>query len=145
MIAYTVRRLERTEWPLAFRVIHELRNHLSETDYLDRLGRMCERFEYELIAAFDSSGQIVGAMGMRPLETLARGWHMHIDDLVTSQSVQRRNVGTALLQYAEEVARNRGMSGLFLDSRPTAQGFYEKRGFVLHPPLVMKKTIQDRI
>ncbi|HEY2785911.1 MAG TPA: GNAT family N-acetyltransferase [Fimbriiglobus sp.] len=137
---YAIRKLTSPEWPQAYAVIHELRTHLTQPDFLARTARMTG-YGYELIGAFDSDGLIVGAMGYRPLETYTRGWHLHVDDLVTAASVQGRGVGTALLKFAEAEAVARGMICLFLDSRPTAETFYLSRGFARQSPYPMRKPV----
>ena len=66
-------------------------------------------------------------MGMRPVHTLARGPHLHVDDLVVDAAVRGSGAGHALMAYAEADARAREMSAVFLDARPDAIPFYERK------------------
>ena len=56
-------------------------------------------------------------MGMRPVHTLARGPHLHVDDLVVDETFRKSGAGKALMAYAENDAKARGMSLVFLDAR----------------------------
>ena len=125
----SVRRLLPAEWALAFPLIAQLRN-LDEAEFLRRARRQAHG-GYEL----------VGVMGMRPVHTLARGPHLHVDDLVVDAAVRGSGAGHALMAYAEADARAREMSAVFLDARPDAIPFYEKENYVRHPAPSMKKTL----
>jgi GNAT superfamily N-acetyltransferase len=140
---FAVRRLAEADWPLAVPVLVELRPHLTPAACLARLGPMCAEFGYELYAAFDGD-RTVGAMGLRPLLTLSRGGHLHVDDLVTAATEQGRGVGAALLNVAEAEARRRGLGFVYLDSRPTAEGFYLRQGFERTPPVPMRRAVSGR-
>jgi ribosomal protein S18 acetylase RimI-like enzyme len=137
---FVVRKLTATEWPLACAVVRELRPNLNESEFLARTARMTA-YGYELVAALDSAGVVVGIVGYRPLETYSLGWHLHVDDLATAAACQGQGVGTALLDYAEKEAAARGMASVYLDSRPTAEGFYLSRRYLRHPPFPMKKAV----
>lgn len=75
----TVRRLTPAEWPHAFPIIAQLRS-LDEAEFLTRVKRQSYS-GYELVGAFKDD-MLIGVMGMRPVHTLTRGSHLHIDDLV---------------------------------------------------------------
>ncbi|WP_310356406.1 GNAT family N-acetyltransferase [Paraburkholderia strydomiana] len=92
------------------------------------------------MAAFND-GKIIGVMGMRPVHTLARGAHLHIDDLVVDAAGRGNGVGRSLMEYAEADARARGMTAIFLDARQDAVPFYERENYVLHPAPSMKKGL----
>jgi GNAT superfamily N-acetyltransferase len=133
-----IRRLEPKEWSTAFPLIVQLRPDLSEPEFLRRVQRQGHG-GYELVGAF-SDGVMVGVLGIRPVHTLVRGYHLHIDDIVVDQSRQRTGVGQALMAYAEAEAAARAMTAVYLDARPTAIAFYELNGYQLHrSPSMMKK------
>jgi GNAT superfamily N-acetyltransferase len=139
---FVIRQLTSTnDWEAAFPVVHELRPHLTLEDYLARMAMMTGDHGFELYAAFDATGALVGVMGLRLLVTLSRGRHLHIDDLVTTAQQHGRGVGAALLAHAEALAHARSATALFLDSRPTAETFYLAQGFIRHPPFPMKKLL----
>ena len=116
----SVRRLLPAEWALAFPLIAQLRN-LDEAEFLRRARRQAHGGT-RLVGAYLNDA-LVGVMGMRPVHTLARG--PHVDDLVVDAAV--RGAAHALMAYAEADARAREMSAVFLDARPDAIPFYERK------------------
>jgi ribosomal protein S18 acetylase RimI-like enzyme len=78
---------------------------------------------------------------MRPVHTLVRGPHLHIDDIIVAEKERKSGSGRALMAYAEDDARARGMTAVFLDARPEAIGFYERLGFALHTVPSMRKAL----
>ena len=138
MIALTVRRLAPTEWRSAFPIISQLRE-LTEEEFLRRVQR--QTFSgYELVGAFDGQ-RIVGVMGVRPVHTLARGPHLHIDDLVVDETCRNTSAGRALIDFADKEGRARGMGAIFLDARQEAIPFYERLDFAFHAAPSMKKPL----
>lgn len=137
-IRVNVRRLIPTEWPHAFPVIVQLRS-LGEAEFLQRVRRQAHT-GYELVGAFEVD-VLIGVMGMRPVHTLARGAHLHIDDLVVDANARGSGAGRALMDYAEADAQAREMTAVFLDAHPDAVPFYERQNFALHRAPSMKKVI----
>jgi len=136
---FEVRRLEPREWEGIFPLIVQLRPHLDQEEFLRRVRRQSHS-GYELVGAF-REGQLVGVLGMRPVHTLTRGPHLHIDDIVVDEGARKAGGGRALMDYAEADARARGMNSVFLDARPEAIGFYERIGFALHTTPSMRKML----
>src|ERR1700744_4161916 len=99
-----IRRLSPPEGMQAYPVIAQLRS-LDEPEFLERT-RLQSYSGYELVAAFHDE-KIIGVMGMRPVRTLARGAHLHIDDLVVDTTGRGSGVGRSLMEYAETDARAR--------------------------------------
>ncbi len=142
-----IRPVAEAELGAAFEVLRELRTHLTPELFAARLGRQRER-GYELLGAFapgspEATGPdtLVGVLGMRPVETMARGPHLHVDDLVVAGGRRGRGVGRRLLERAEEVARERGLEAVFLDSRPEVLGFYEELGYRHHTATLVRKVL----
>ncbi|MGN2392275.1 GNAT family N-acetyltransferase [Pelomicrobium sp. G1] len=136
--AVHVQSLAERDLPAAYAVLRELSAHMTWEPFLERLARQQRAHGYTLVGAF-RSGELVGVMGMRPLETMARGPHLHIDDLVVSARARRRGVGRRLLAYAEGYAREQGLNAVFLDSRADAVTFYAALGYRPHTATVMRK------
>ncbi|MFY3081705.1 GNAT family N-acetyltransferase [Achromobacter xylosoxidans] len=120
-------------------MIKQLRAALDEAEFLQRVRRQSHG-GYELVGAY-RDGRLIGVMGMRPVHTLARGPHLHVDDLVVDEAVRGSGAGRALMAYAEADARARGMGAVFLDARPDAIPFYEREQYTLHPAPSMRKLI----
>lgn len=132
-------RIEPFAWAQAFPLIKQLRAALDEAEFLQRVRRQSHG-GYELVGAY-RDGRLIGVMGMRPVHTLARGPHLHVDDLVVDEAVRGSGAGRALMAYAEADARARGMGAVFLDARPDAIPFYEREQYTLHPAPSMRKLI----
>jgi len=134
-----VRRLEPREWAGIFPIIVQLRPHLNEQEFLRQVRRQSHS-GYELIGAFRAN-RLVGVLGMRPVHTLARGPHLHVDDIIVREDERKSGCGRALMSYAEADAKARGMTAVFLDARPDAIGFYKANGYELHTTPSMKKIL----
>ncbi|MFL9866567.1 GNAT family N-acetyltransferase [Paraburkholderia fungorum] len=135
-----IRRLAPAEWAAAFPLIAQLRS-LDRTEFLKR-ARLQSDSGYELVGAFQGD-TLIGVMGMRPVHTLARGPHLHVDDLVIDAAIRGSGAGRALMEYAETDARARGMTAVFLDARPDAVPFYERQNYALHLAPSMKKVLSS--
>ncbi len=70
--------------------------------------------------------------GIRRSHTLSRGEHLFVDDLVTDESLRGRGYGRATIDWLTARARAEGVPRIYLDSRVTARGFYERVGFTFH-------------
>jgi GNAT superfamily N-acetyltransferase len=135
----TVRKLEPAEWRAAFPVMAALRTHLTAEEFLERVERQAYS-GYQLVGAF-ADGRLLGVLGMRPVHTLARGPHLHVDDLVVADEERRADVGRLLMDHVEQDAQARGMGAVFLDARAEAVPFYKALGFNLHHAPSMRKLL----
>ena len=136
----TVRPLEEADLSDAFEVLRELRAHLDKDEFLSRLERQ-RAMGYYLVGAYEDE-VLVGVMGLRPVETLARGKYLHVDDLVVKAEERGRGAGKALVAYAEAEALMEGRSAVFLDSRPEVITFYRHLGYELHTSPSMFKQLR---
>ena len=86
---------------------------------------------YVLAAGFAGAeaARPVVLAGVRVAHTLARGPHLFVDDLVTDPSQQGKGHGTAMIAWLRAEAARRVLPWVWLDSRATAKGFYERVGF----------------
>ena len=80
-----------------------------------------------VIALRNAEGQTIGGLwGETALDWL------HVDLLSVPESMRGQDVGTALLRRAEDIARERGCVGAWLDTFAfQARGFYEKLGYTV--------------
>lgn len=122
------RRLIPAEWSRAFPIVAQLRG-LDEDEFIRRVQRQSYS-GYELVGAF-LDVELLGVMGMRPVHTLARGAHLHVDDLVVDAGFRKSGAGRALMDFAEADARARGMTAVFLDAPRSGPVL---RAALLHSP-----------
>lgn len=114
-------------WP----AYKELRPHLrSEDELVERWRRQTDE-GFRIVYIPD--GDIVPAVaGYRFLRTLAWGHILYVDDLVAIASSHKTGLGTTLLQYLQEEARQQGCDAVHLDTgyhRHLAHLAYLRNGF----------------
>ena len=106
-------------------VMVQLRPHLEETAFLERVRRQMQQ-GYRLVARLEEES-VVAVAGYRFGENLASGRHLYVDDLVTDEGGRSRGYGRELLSWLIERARELDCATLELDSgvqRAAAHRFY---------------------
>lgn len=83
---------------------------------------------YRLYAGFDGD-RVVTLAGVRRSHTLSRGEHLFVDDLVTLEGERGKGYAAEMISWLSARAREEGLERIYLDSRATAKGFYERVGF----------------
>lgn len=111
-----------------FALMSVLRPQLKQELFVQQVRRMMSD-GYRL--AIGRSARVVVAAGYRLSETLARGRHLFVDDLVTDPALQRNGYATQMLRYLAQVARREGIARIHLDTRDSARTYYEKVGFTM--------------
>jgi ribosomal protein S18 acetylase RimI-like enzyme len=111
----------------AFPLMATLRDRVRAETFLDEV-RAQQLQGYELIGGF-AGDRLVVLAGIRRSHTLSRGSHLFVDDLVTDESVRGQGHGRAMLDWLGARAAAEGIPKVYLDSRATARGFYERVGF----------------
>ena len=110
---------------------HELRPHLqSEDEFVERWRKQVEE-SYRIVYVKDGD-KVVAAAGYRFLNTMAWGHILYIDDLVALQAFHQTGLGTLLLRYLQNEARERGCDAVHLDTgyqRDLAHRAYLRNGF----------------
>jgi len=111
----------------AFPLMATLRDRVRADAFLGEVRR--QQVEgYRLYGGFDGD-RLVALAGVRRSHTLARGEHLFVDDLVTLEAERGKGRGAEMLRFLAGQARREGLHRIYLDSRATAKGFYEKVGF----------------
>lgn len=108
-----------------FPVMHQLRPHLIEADFVARVRRM--QGEGFHLAFVEEAGAVRAVAGYRYYDKLFSGQNLYVDDLVTDTSQRSRGHGRALLAWLADQARAHGCVQLELDSgvqRFDAHRFY---------------------
>ena len=109
----------------AFLVMVQLRPHLSEDEFVVRVGRQSAAGYH--LAVLDDGGRVVAAAGYRFHETLVWGKLLYVDDLVTAESDRSRGYGQFLFDWLFQQARDADCHEFHLDSgvqRFAAHRFY---------------------
>ena len=111
----------------AFPLMSALRERLRKETFLAEVRR--QQVEgYRLFGGFVGD-RLVCLAGARRSHTLARGEHLFVDDLVTTESERGQGHAGRMLRHLADRAKAEGLHRMYLDSRATAQGFYAKVGF----------------
>jgi GNAT superfamily N-acetyltransferase len=114
----------------AFPLMATLRDRIRADTFIAEVRRQ-QQDGYALIGGFERELLVVLA-GIRRSHTLSRGEHLFVDDLVTDASARGRGHGKAMLEWIAARARQDSIPRIYLDSRLTARGFYERIGFTFH-------------
>jgi len=115
---------------MAWPIVRQLRDALSENEYLARVAA-ARREGYQLFVLMQDELP-VGAIGWRIVNDLASGKSLYVDDLVVDAAERSRSFGSALIGFARERARNENCDAIRLSSnlsRVRAHTFYEREGF----------------
>jgi len=77
------------------------------------------------IAAFDDQGSLIGTLVLKPLSAS----RVRLRQMAVSPLLQRSGIGTTMVRFAENHAKESGFTLIELHARRYAQGFYEKLGY----------------
>lgn len=114
-------------------IMHQLRPHISQGDFLATVKRMQQTDGYQLVAAYDE-GAVRAVAGYRVMEMLWCGKILYVDDLNTDERERSKGYGKILLDWLKDEARAQGCGQLHLDSgvqREQAHKFYFREGMII--------------
>ncbi|MGH7905712.1 MAG: GNAT family N-acetyltransferase [Candidatus Binataceae bacterium] len=97
-----------------FPVMRQLRTHLAETEFLQRI-RLQQRDGYQLCYLTDADA-VRSVAGFRLIENLASGRVLYVDDLVTDLNGRSKGYGRKILDWLIAKAKAGGCDTLELDS-----------------------------
>ena len=98
-----------------FPVMAELRPHLVEGEFVERVRRQQAESGYRL-ACLEDGGAVQAVAGFRIAEFLAWGRILYVDDLVTTAHTRSRGHGQKLFDWLLTHARENGCAEFHLDS-----------------------------
>ena len=110
----------------SYRVMAQLRPHLSEEAYVARVHHQEQHDNYRVVALYEG-GEVRAVAGYRVATGLALGRYLYVDDLVTDAEGRSHGHGKALLAWMEAEGKAQGCENLVLDSgvqRHAAHRFY---------------------
>lgn len=124
--------------------IFPLLQQLVEIDYSNRDKEKC----WELFESNTATNSIVGvykdkivAYGSIIIENKIRGTVSgHIEDIVVSNKVRNKNIGTKLIKHLVEIGEQKGCYRITLFCKKDLISFYSKNGFEVNN-ITMKKFI----
>jgi len=111
-----------------FPVMAELRPHLIENEFVERIRRQQKESGYQL-AFLEEAGAVRALAGFRVTECLWAGRFFYVDDLVTAAGARNHGWGQRMMDWLLQRAREEGCKEFQLDSgvqRFEAHGFYLK-------------------
>jgi GNAT superfamily N-acetyltransferase len=114
-----------TDIARCFPVMHQLRPHLLESEFVSRVRRM--QGEGFHLAFLEDAGAIHAVAGYRYYDKLFSGKNLYVDDLVSDATQRSRGHGARLLTWLTAEAKAHGCTQLELDSgvqRFEAHRFY---------------------
>lgn len=106
-------------------VIRQLRPHLSEAEFVERVNLQRSQ-GYQMLAA-SVEDEVVAVAGFRILDNLAWGRFLYVDDLVTDEAHRSCGYGSLLLEWLLAYCQQEEIAELHLDSgvqRHEAHRFY---------------------
>lgn len=113
-----------------FPVLHALRPHLAQHEFLSRVRRQ-QLHGYQLLA-LRHDGRVKSLAGFRFAEFLAWGKVLYIDDFATLETERGRGYGSAVLDWLIDHARAQRCAAIHLDTgyaRHAAHRIYLRKGF----------------
>ena len=85
-------------------VMSELRTHIAREEFLPRVRRQMEDFDYRL-AYLKDEGEVKAVAGIRISEWLHGGKYVEIDDLVSKSGERSKGYGGKLFDWVVDFAR----------------------------------------
>ena len=127
-IAETDNEIER-----CFHVMSELRPHLREDEFVERVRRQGRRSGFQLVYLSVDDG-VKAVAGIRIAEWLAGGTSLEIEDLVAAGGERSKGYGGQLFDWIVEYARQNGCDEVKLVSAVTrfaAHRFYLNKRMII--------------
>lgn len=122
-------------------VLKELRPHISQEEFIEIYNKAKKADQYTFYGYYINK-ECVGLMGLRYMTDYVHRYHLYIDDLVVKKDFRSQNIGSQLLQFAEDLAREKLCTGLRLCTgvdNKDGMRFYEREGWALRAVAYKKK------
>ncbi|MCA1022841.1 GNAT family N-acetyltransferase [Halobacillus litoralis] len=126
-----------------FPVMHELRPHLHEQEYVELVKEAVSVDRYRLYGLWNN-GTLVAVTGFKPMTTLYYGRFVWVCDLVTTSTERSSGWGSILLQFIEKWGERNGFASVALFSgleRERAHKFYEEHKQYEKVSVVFRKQL----
>ncbi|SES08738.1 Acetyltransferase (GNAT) family protein [Gracilibacillus ureilyticus] len=113
-----------------FPTVKQLRPHLTEYEYIEKINRLQASYGYHIVAVIDDK-EVKAAAGYRITESLAWGKYFYLDDFITHEASRRNGYAGILWDWLIDQANVNNCEQFHLDSgvhRHDAHRFYLKGG-----------------
>ncbi|WP_455931188.1 GNAT family N-acetyltransferase [Priestia aryabhattai] len=113
-----------------FSTFKQLRPHLTEDKFLEKIKRLQDKYDFNLVAVIEND-EVKAAAGYRITESLAWGNYFYVDDLITNEKSRRKGYAKILWEWLISQAKENECKQFHLDSgvhRHDAHRFYLKGG-----------------
>ena len=128
-ITGSVREVTEPEWLARAEIVHRQLRPQIPGDYRQTMRRIFAEGAEMCIAV--AGEEVMGVAVFRTFGNTHGGRRFYVDDLVTAENGRSRGVGRLMLAHLEALARERGCSGMDLESgsqRLRAHRFYFREG-----------------
>ncbi|MHC0038803.1 GNAT family N-acetyltransferase [Pseudoneobacillus sp. C159] len=119
-----------TEIMSTFSIFKQLRPHVIQDEFVEKINRLQERYGYQLVAILEND-EVKAAAGYRITESLAWGKYLYVDDLITDETSRKKGYAKLLWDWLISQAKENDCEQFHLDSsvqRHDAHRFYLKGG-----------------
>lgn len=114
----------------AYPVMKQLRTHLTEDEYLEKVKQCQSEANYQLYAYKNEQGQVCACCGVMPMPTLYYDRCLWVCELVVDEACRSQGIGAKVLEQLTDIAEAGGYNEIALSSglqRSDAHRFYEER------------------
>ncbi len=128
-----IREMEARDIDAGVRLMHDLGYTITPEAMRERL-ELVQHSPIDWLYVSEIDGQVCGLLGFRRRERITQpGAYGEISVLVTDAQVRRQGVGRALVEFAEQLAHDKGYVGTWLVSglgrADEAHRFYQSLGY----------------
>jgi GNAT superfamily N-acetyltransferase len=119
-----------TEIICTFTTFKQLRPHLKEDTFLEKIRRLQDTYGFNLVAVIEND-EVKATAGYRITESLAWGNYFYVDDFITDETSRRKGYAKMLWDWLISQAKENDCEQFHLDSgvhRHDAHRFYLKGG-----------------
>lgn len=116
-----------------FGILHSLRPHLVEAEFLEMIKRM-QAEGYQLLYLKNEQGEVVAVAGFRISHNLFMGKNLYVDDLITKTNERSKGYGETLMCWLRKLGEEQECTTMHLDSgthRGEAHKFYFRQGLTI--------------
>jgi predicted N-acetyltransferase YhbS len=130
MNAFTIRTATDNDAENIEHIICEWARTGKRRERAESIREAVERDGHQIIVA-ELEGRIIGVLHLTVYpDVMLGGQNSHVVFLLVDKDHSRKGVGSKLLEKAVETAREKGASGIHVDTiYPDAEQFYRERGF----------------